>query len=203
MPQDMECLGGDMEARFPFEDGRFDVVVSVEGIEHVSDRQGALNEYRRVTRKGGRLILTTPNMLSLRARLSYALCGFRTLNSWLDEYSGIQGRSDDGERVYHGHAFLVDYNQLRYSLHQAGFRVTRVLPMHDSRSSHLLKWVMYPWVWASTRRACFLGKRKFEHYRKEGRVPPDAPNPADEIYRHLMSRELLYGRVLGLEAVAV
>lgn len=203
VPPGMECLTGDLEARFPFEDGRFDFVVSVEGIEHVSDRQGTLAEYRRVTRKGGRLILTTPNMLSLRARLAFALCGFRSLNSWLDEYSGVQGRSDDGKRVYHGHAFLVDYNEMRYSLHQAGFRLTRVLPMHESRSSHLLKWVMLPWVWAATRRACFLGKRKFERYRKEGRVPTDAPNPAAGIYGDLMSSALLYGRVMGLEAEAV
>jgi len=203
MPEGMACVPGDLEARFPFEDGQFDFVVSVEGIEHVSDRQGTLAEYRRVTKKGGRLILTTPNLLNLRARLSFALCGFRSFNSWIDEHSGVQGRSADGQRVYHGHAFMVDYNEMRYSLHHAGFRLARVLPMHESGSSHLLKWVMWPWVWASTKRACRLGKRKFEHYRSTGRVPADARNPADEICRDLLSPTLLYGRVMGLEAVAV
>ena len=203
MPESMDCVLGDMERPLPFEDGRFDFVVSVEGIEHVGNRQGVLNEFRRVTKKGGRLVITTPNMLSLRARLAMCLSGFRSMNSWLDEYSGVQGRSEDGSRVYHGHAFLVDYNQMRYSLHQAGFRIRRLLEMTESPSSRWLKWVMYPFVWAATKRTCFLGKRKFEVFRERGRVPADAPNPADEIFRHLMSPELLYGSILGIEAEAV
>jgi len=203
MPADMECELGDMEARLPYDDGAFDYVVSVEGIEHISDRIGTLREYRRVTRKGGKIIITTPNLLSLRARLALSLSGFRTFNAWLDEHSGVQGRSDDGARIYHGHAFMVDYNELRYCLYQAGFAVTRPLDMHDSRSSHQLKYLMYPFVWAATKRTCAMGKRKFERYRKSGKVPADAENPADEIRDHLLSPALLYGRVMGLEAVAI
>jgi SAM-dependent methyltransferase len=201
-PRDLACTLGDMEQRLPFDDESFDYVVSVEGIEHVSDRQGLLREFRRVTRKGGRLIITTPNMLNLRARVSMALSGFRSTSSWLDEYSGVQGRSKDGSRVYHGHAFLLDYNEMRYSLHQAGFKLKRLLPMPESSSSRWLWPLLFPLVWASTRRTCFLGKRKFEKLRKRGRVPPDAPNPADEIFRHLMSREMLCGAILGVEAMA-
>jgi hypothetical protein len=75
--------------------------------------------------------------------------------------------------------------------------------MTESASSRRFKWLLYPFVWAATKRACFLGKRKFEKYRKTGKVPADAPNPADEIYRHLMSPALLYGSILAIEAEAV
>jgi len=203
VPDDARAVRGDMEAGLPFGNGSFEIVLCIEGIEHVSDRNGLLRELRRVTKRGGRLLITTPNLLSYRARLATALTGFRTLNSWLDEYSGVQGRSEDGSRVYHGHAFMLDYNEMRYSLHHAGFRIVRLLRMTESSSSRALGFVLFPFVWAMTKRACFLGKRKFEKYRGTGRVPEDAPNPADEIFSHLMSKALLHGRLLAVEAVAV
>jgi SAM-dependent methyltransferase len=45
----------------PFANDSFDILVSCETIEHVPDVQGALCEFFRVTRPGGRLFLTTPN----------------------------------------------------------------------------------------------------------------------------------------------
>lgn len=45
----------------PFADGAFDMVISCETIEHLPDVQSALREMHRVTRPGGRLLLTTPN----------------------------------------------------------------------------------------------------------------------------------------------
>ncbi|MEP6811358.1 MAG: class I SAM-dependent methyltransferase [Actinomycetota bacterium] len=49
----------------PFEDESFDLVVSLETLEHVPDPDRGLAELVRVTRRGGRLIVTTPNYLSL------------------------------------------------------------------------------------------------------------------------------------------
>lgn len=47
----------------PFADGEFDVVLSFETVEHVSEPDQLIDEYGRVTRPGGWLILTTPNVL--------------------------------------------------------------------------------------------------------------------------------------------
>jgi SAM-dependent methyltransferase len=44
----------------PFEDGRFDVVVATDVIEHIEDDAGALRELRRVARPGARLVVTVP-----------------------------------------------------------------------------------------------------------------------------------------------
>jgi ubiquinone/menaquinone biosynthesis C-methylase UbiE len=49
----------------PFADESFDVVVSCETIEHVREVETATREMHRVTRKGGRLLLTTPNYANL------------------------------------------------------------------------------------------------------------------------------------------
>ena len=48
-------------AKLPFASESFDVTISCETIEHVPDVQEALREMYRVTRPGGKLLLTTPN----------------------------------------------------------------------------------------------------------------------------------------------
>jgi SAM-dependent methyltransferase len=45
----------------PFADGSFDVVISFEVIEHVKHYERLLLETRRVLKRGGKLILSTPN----------------------------------------------------------------------------------------------------------------------------------------------
>jgi len=59
-----ETLVADVQA-IPFPDESFDLVVSLETLEHVTDPALGLAELVRVTRRGGRLIVTTPNYLSL------------------------------------------------------------------------------------------------------------------------------------------
>lgn len=44
----------------PFEDGRFDVVISVHALLFAEDPVGAMREWRRVTRPGGRVSLSVP-----------------------------------------------------------------------------------------------------------------------------------------------
>jgi SAM-dependent methyltransferase len=50
--------------RLPFQDGVFDLVVSLETLEHVPEPNRALAELVRVTRHGGRLLVTTPSHLN-------------------------------------------------------------------------------------------------------------------------------------------
>ena len=47
----------------PFEDGSFDVVVASSVFEYLSDPENVLRELARVTRCGGRLVSTVPNIL--------------------------------------------------------------------------------------------------------------------------------------------
>jgi SAM-dependent methyltransferase len=65
--------------RLSFRDASFDLVVSLETLEHVDDPGRALRELVRVTRPGGRLIITGPNYLSLMglSRILLRLVGRR------------------------------------------------------------------------------------------------------------------------------
>jgi len=190
-----------MEAALPFDDGAFDIVLCVEGIEHVVDRHRTLRELRRVLRPGGRLVITTPNLLSLRARAAYAFTGQRAFSSYIDEHTSVWGRSEDGSRVYHGHAFLINYFQLRYSMHHCGLRVRRLMPSNWSPTSLALS-PLVPLVWAATRSTQRRAARRFSRMEREGKLPPGARTPYEEMRRHLLSPEMLFNATLIIEAEA-
>jgi SAM-dependent methyltransferase len=61
---DATAIVADIQA-IPFPDRYFDVVISQETLEHVPDPMRGLAELVRVTRPGGKLLVTTPNYLSL------------------------------------------------------------------------------------------------------------------------------------------
>jgi SAM-dependent methyltransferase len=54
-----EVLEGSV-MEMPFEDGAFDLTVSLDVIEHLEDDVAALKELRRVTKPGGALLVTVP-----------------------------------------------------------------------------------------------------------------------------------------------
>src|SRR5262249_34662316 len=110
----------DCNAPLPFRTGAFDAVLSREGIEHFENQAGFMRECARVLRPGGRIVVTTPNVMHLSARLSAMLTGQRTMRRGLvNEVETLRARS--GSRFYHGHAFLIDYFRLRYMMRLAGF----------------------------------------------------------------------------------
>jgi SAM-dependent methyltransferase len=182
----LRCVDADMAARLPFEDASFDYLLNSEGIEHLADQMSFLAECRRVLKPGGRLIITTPNLLSLRARVAFALTGNRGFRSFVDEVTSVWGY--DGERLYHGHAFLINYFQLRYMLWHNGFRICDIVPTQHSPSSLALL-PLVPAVRLFTRRAAGKARRR-------------NPNPEiySEIEQHVFSWELLLGKILCVVA---
>lgn len=87
---DATAIVADIEA-LPFPDESFDLVVSLETLEHVPHPPRGLAELVRVTRLGGRLIVTSPNYFSLMAvsRVLLRLVGKRyteigqPVNKWV------------------------------------------------------------------------------------------------------------------------
>ena len=60
----------------PYPDDHLGCVVSVEVIEHLENHLAFLRELVRVTRPGGKLIITTPNVMSLSSRWHFFLYGY-------------------------------------------------------------------------------------------------------------------------------
>jgi SAM-dependent methyltransferase len=73
----------DLNGPLPYPDGFFDLIVSLEGLEHLESPARCLGEFARVLRPGGRLVVTTPNVNNLQSRWEYLLTGrfsgFKTL----------------------------------------------------------------------------------------------------------------------------
>lgn len=68
VPIDVKAFSVDLEKEFlPVPDGEYDIVVCGEVLEHMEiDPMFMLSEVNRVLRDGGRLLLTTPNVVSSR-----------------------------------------------------------------------------------------------------------------------------------------
>jgi ubiquinone/menaquinone biosynthesis C-methylase UbiE len=98
----------DMNLVLPFIDESFDIVISVEGIEHIHNTFHLLHEYYRILKPGGALILSTPNLQNIRSRIKFFLRG--TLY-WFDPY----------ETTNIGHVNIVPYFLLKHILRESGF----------------------------------------------------------------------------------
>jgi len=169
-----------LNARLPFADGSFEAAFSIEGIEHLENRVAYVRELHRVLKPNGLLILTTPNIVSLRSRVRFAGSGF---------FHGDNRPLREGEPGPFHHIGLGTLPDFRYILHTSGFRLMRVGHTHIKPVSLLYGW-MIPWMWLYTTIA----------FRKEKDAAQRRANR--EIRAALFSRSVLFGENLLMEAVA-
>ena len=107
----------DLSATLPMRDGAVENLVSVEGIEHLERPFEFVRECNRVLVEGGLMIMTTPNISSLRSRWRWLLTGFHNKSKYaLDETN---------PNPLH-HINMMSYHRLRYILHTNGFRIEKI-----------------------------------------------------------------------------
>jgi SAM-dependent methyltransferase len=188
------AVSANMNAVLPFDDARFDAVVSQEGIEHLENPASFLRECRRVLRPNGMLWLTTPNTMDLSSRLSNLLTGMKSFHGGFpNEHTTLWGR--DGERLYHGHAFSLPYFQIRYLLRVCDFHEVSVTGLGRSGAGIALYPLVRPLSGLLMRRAF----RKLAH-KKPSRAP--AKTLQDELIRAALSPALLCHRKICVVARA-
>lgn len=111
----------DINDPLPFVEGSFDCVVSREGIEHLVTPFAFLGELCRVLKPGGVLFLTTPNIMTVDARMKYLLSGyFQGFRELRDNHPGLR------ELEFQGHISPIYFGQLAYFLGNYGFTIERV-----------------------------------------------------------------------------
>jgi 2-polyprenyl-3-methyl-5-hydroxy-6-metoxy-1,4-benzoquinol methylase len=169
----------DLSERLPYDDGSFDVLSCLEGVEHLEDQFAFIRECWRVLRPAGRLLLSTPNILGLASRWRYFWTGFFPL--------ATKPMNEHRKAPIHDHIHLITYYELRYILRTTGFQVTGVTTDRIRKFGLLHAWAV-PLVRLATRRAL----------RRE--TDPLQSQSNREIADHLLSSDLLFGRTLMVVA---
>lgn len=107
-----------MEKPLPFASQSFDLVVSLEGIEHVFNPANLFSELARVLKPGGLLLITTPNIQSLASRWQALCCGYAYQFDPFNKVPLARGQLGDK-----GHISPVSYTQLHYYAQTHGLEV--------------------------------------------------------------------------------
>ncbi|MDA0954004.1 MAG: class I SAM-dependent methyltransferase, partial [Proteobacteria bacterium] len=109
---DGQARFADLSDRLPLPDSSVDMAVCQEGIEHLPNQLFALQEFYRVLKPGGKLIVTTPNISNLVGRLANLTFESQLLrdtpyayeeSTWRVEHTDLDGTSQ--VRSYYGHIF--------------------------------------------------------------------------------------------------
>jgi len=135
------CRKCDESGRLPFPDGEFDGAVAVEVLEHIDGHERFFAEAARILKPGGRLLFTTPNILSLKSRMRFLLTGFFYSFGPL-----APGRRDPVRQ--HISPFSLNRYEWMLSLH--GLRIVRVATDKKQPTSLLLAFLT-PVIWLARR----------------------------------------------------
>ncbi|HZO51776.1 MAG TPA: glycosyltransferase [Bryobacteraceae bacterium] len=107
--------------RFPYEDGSFDTVLCGELVEHLTaDPMHMMTEIHRILKPGGHLVLTTPNIGSLRA-IAAILSGYHP-----GFFPAYIKPAEEGAETDARHNREYTAREVYLLFHDAGFDVTRL-----------------------------------------------------------------------------
>lgn len=136
----VEFREADITRHLPWDDEAFDACLAVEVTEHFHDHGTFFAECARVLKPGGKLFVSTPNILSLKSRLSFLTLGY--------PYSFR--RLDHARRDGLQHVAAYSLDQYRYVAGAAGLSLT-AFDVDKFQSSSIVLLPLWPWLWAATR----------------------------------------------------
>lgn len=137
----IKCHAGNLNGNLPFVNEKFDLIIAVEGIEHLENQYHFSKECCRVLKTGGGLIITTPNITGFGSRIKFLFTGFYSLctipasefkKDWIKE-----------------HIAPLTFWQLRHILHSNSLKIKEIATDHIRKSS-LIGILFYPFSYFIT-----------------------------------------------------
>lgn len=143
------CKKADVSKELPYGNETFDVVVSIEVMEHIHDHLSFFSEAIRVLKKDGKLLISTPNILSLKSRWQFFYSGFFYSFKALDHTNtdGMQHLSSLTADQYSNIAYLSGFSKI--SIH-----------IDKKQNSSRILLVFFPLLWLY----CRIKKIKMNHH---------------------------------------
>lgn len=167
----------------PFEDGSQQTVLLLDVIEHLPVQAALIGDLARIVRPGGALVLSTPNIQSVRSRLRFLCNGFfRTQRAFVPF-------DLPPEQAFEFHNYPVHLPTLLWQLRSQGFGAIETTAIGHRFKATLLWLLLWPVIHLSTR----LKTHSREKYiRRSG--------ASDLVYRALTNRHVLRGDTLVVTA---
>ncbi|MEA3523679.1 MAG: class I SAM-dependent methyltransferase [Campylobacterota bacterium] len=167
---DITAQYADLSEKLPIEDNSVDYIMCQEGIEHIPDQMNVFEEFNRVLKKDGILLMTTPNYSHMRARLSHLLL---ETDLWKrmppTEIDTIWFAENNKDKLYFGHLFLVGVQHLQSLVTFTGFKVTNRIKTDKGNTSILLGILSYPFLLLFTMLSYFSYRKKNTQIDQETR----------------------------------
>ncbi len=159
--KDHKVSYADLSEKIPLEDKSVDYICCQEGLEHLPNQLCVLNEFNRILKPSGVLLLTTPNNSSVRARFS-TFCIESDLVSRMPptELDGVWFAKTNLNKIYFGHLFLLTVQHLETLLCFSGFKTTKRIKTDISVSALLLGILLLPLISIITIYSYFEYSRK-------------------------------------------
>ena len=167
----------DLDQPWPYGNERFDVFVCIEAIEHLENPWFLVREANRVLKPGGVFLVTTPNVLSIKSRVSYLVNGYPNYFHF-----GVNLEPGRGEELPIGHINPVGFLELRHILARNGFHVETVVTNRYVYRNRLFSKIVK-----------FFSKSR---WRRRTRTNVDE----SELRTLMLSPALLYGEILIVKA---
>ena len=131
---EVPCDGVDITGPFPYADGAFDLVIAVEVTEHILDHENFFREINRILKPGGRLYISTPNILSMKSRFRFLFQGFPY------GFKPLEMRQYDGMQ----HLASLSLDQYNYLAIKHGFKEAEVGIDRKQSTSRWLRIMLLP-----------------------------------------------------------
>lgn len=156
---EVEIRQGDLDGRLPYEDGSFEHIVCVEGLEHIENPSNAIREFARLLKTQGQLIVSVPNIMNIEERLKWLFNGYTSHFKPISQATAANWRKElDGMEELALHVNPIGYAEVRYLLEKNGFELQQAY--FDKPKNNT--WLFYPVAGVIKLAAMFSspGKRK-------------------------------------------